>query len=385
MAGSLDGKRITIVIPAFDMGGAERQALLLGRYLKEQVGALVQLWAFQRPGGIVAQLCDVYGIPARIVPFDLPSRRFDKIRHIWHYARELRRAGTDIALAFSHEANLACGLAWRFSGARACIWNQRDEGRYLSGRGVERLAVSLTPMFIANSRHGADFLLNLYQINPERVHVVYNGIELMEPQMGRAEWRERLGIRDGCLLVCMVANLSHTKDHLTLLRAWREVIDRLQALGRDAVLLLAGGFANMHDAAKALAYDLELGRSVRFLGPVEDVSGLLRAVDLGVFSTKLEGLPNGVLETMMAGLALAATDIPGIREAISPDNVPYLSPLGDNHAMASNVLKLLDNHQERGRIGNANARWVEENFSPQQMCQQMVMLIGRSLEKSKSI
>src|SRR2546422_3401192 len=47
---------------------------------------------------------------------------------------------------------------------------------------------------------------------------------------------------------------------------------------------------------RSLAFDLGLGKSVHFLGQVTDVSGLLAASDLAVFSSRSEGSPNGVLE-----------------------------------------------------------------------------------------
>lgn len=383
MNDDLTGRHITIVVPAFEMGGAERQALLLARHLKDQQGALVQLWAFQRPGGVVARLCEAYGISAQIVSFDLPPRHVDKLRHIWRYALELRRGRTEVVLPFSFEANLACGLSWRFSGSRLCIWNQRDPGMHLSGRKIEHLAIWLTPQFVANSTAGRDFLVNRYGVDPKRVQIIHNGVAIEPPQESRASWRQRLGVNEDCLLVCMVANLSRNKDQATLLKAWRLVIDVLRQQNREAVLLLAGLFVDNHEALKALAYDLELGRSVRFLGMVEDITGLLKASDLGAYSSRQEGLPNGVLETMLAGLALSATDIPGVREAISPENIPYLSPVGDSAAMAQQILALLASPEVRFRVGAANRRWVQENFSVEQMCRRMTDVIKTGLSRGR--
>ena len=151
----------------------------------------------------------------------------------------------------------------------------------------------------------------------------------------------RHGIDDRTLVGCMVGNLHQYKDHETLLRAWRIVVEELRIQGLCSVLLLAGRFENTHEKLKALALNLELGRNVRFLGSVNEISELLASVDLGVFSSRNEGCPNGVLECMASGLAVAATDIPGTRDALGEEGQSMLTPPGDHMALAANIVRLL--------------------------------------------
>jgi glycosyltransferase involved in cell wall biosynthesis len=212
--------------------------------------------------------------------------------------------------------------------------------------------------------------------------VVNNGIVLDAPKLDRKAWRERLGIDEDCFAACMVANLTQYKDHATLLEAWRIVVDQLASQQRSAVLLLAGrlhGDGSTHHSAKALAYDLELGSRVRFLGSVDDIAGVLRASDLGVFSSRSESSPNGVLESMAAGLAIAATDEAGIRDAVGPGGQQFLSPIGDAKSMADQILRFANDRELRLTIGLANRRRVEEHFSPQKMTQDTIAIFAEAL------
>ena len=177
----------------------------------------------------------------------------------------------------------------------------------------------------------------------------------------------------------MVANLHTNKDHETALRAWRSVVRSMADVGRNGVLLLAGRFDDTHLVLKALAHDLDLGRSVCFLGPVDDVSGLLACADIGVFSSRSEGVPNGVLECMAAGLAVAATDIPSIREAVGQQGSSFLSPPGDEASLAEQILKLAFDPSLRQRVGTANCLRIEQEFSPEEMYRRTVELIHGSL------
>jgi glycosyltransferase involved in cell wall biosynthesis len=258
-----------------------------------------------------------------------------------------------------------------------CIWNQRLVlDHYISLR-CQRVAARRASCLIANAQHAAQSLIDQFGVDPQRVHVVRNGIDLGRlGSPGGTDWRERLGIAAGAFVACKLARMSFQKDHATVLRAWRKVVDVLAADGPAPVLLLAGRSVDSVDAAKALAYDLELGRQVRFLGHVEDVVGLLKTADLGVFATWAEGCPNGVLECMAAGLAVAATDNPGVREAMGPGNERYIVPQSDAEALAELVVDLARRSDERHRVGLANKKWVTEQFSYTGMCEATVRLMA---------
>src|SRR5260370_33829722 len=65
------GARVIIVLGPLELGGSERQAILLARYLTSDQNAKVEVWGYGEPGR-AAELCDAYGIPWRSVPIPLP-------------------------------------------------------------------------------------------------------------------------------------------------------------------------------------------------------------------------------------------------------------------------------------------------------------------------
>lgn len=371
----ISGKKVIIVLGSLELGGAERQALLLARYLKNEQGAHVQIWGFGAPGKMT-QLCERNGIACRSVQIELPRNPVRLLANLVGYARKLRNERLDILLAYTILPNVVCGLVWRVTGAKVYIWNQRDAGvqRFWS-KTLERIAVLNTCHFVSNSHQGPDFLANMLRLNRKTVRIIHNGIELDSPEIDRLEWLARLDVSERCIVACMVANLSSLKDHITLLKAWRIIIDRLEQNEKTAVLLLAGRFDQNYEMLKEMSVRLNLGESVRFLGQVEDVAGLLGAVDLGVFSSHSEGMPNGVLECMAAGLPVAATDIPGIRAAVGPDGYTFLAPPGYVSALADKILLFVRSSELRDQVGAANRRRIAQKFNPQQMCDQMVALI----------
>ena len=368
-----------------EVGGAERQALMLALHLKEHSKAKVEIWGLGANEGLLARICDDRGIPWRLLPIPWFTGRKDKVVNLARLALALRKAQPDVIMSYLTVPNVACGLVWRWTGARVCIWNQRCVGVDRVGERAERSAVKRVPWFASNSEAGAEFLVNTLGAPAERVRVVHNAIRLPPPQMDREEWRRTLGLNADTLAVCMVANLTVNKDHVTMLHAWQHVIGKLNAEGRSAVLLLAGrDTEGALDKLKILAFDLGFGRSVRFLGQVKDVSGLLNAINLCVLSSRSESSPNGVLEAMAAGLAVAGTDNSGIREALGPEGYEYLAPAGDAEALANRILNLITDADLRARIARANKARIEKEFNSDITCREMTSLIIDALEESHS-
>ena len=178
----------------------------------------------------------------------------------------------------------------------------------------------------------------------------------------------------------MLGHLHSGKDHATLLRAWQLVVEGVVAAGKRApVLLLAGREAGTHHAVKALAYDLGLRDRVRFLGEVADITGLLEASDFGVFSSRSEALGRGATEPMYAGLAVAATDVPGIREAVGAPGLPFLSAPGDSGSLAATILRLARDSDLRSRVGRENAELIRERQSAKETTAVYAELVARAL------
>ncbi len=372
------GRRFTFVLAWATFGGAERQALSLACHLREH-GAVVDVCSLTEREGEAPVRFARHGIPWRPLPFEWPHARAAKARALAGFAWRLRRLGPDVLMPFCSRPNILCGLAWRAAGASFCVWHQRDVNpvtRFspsLLGRGARA-----TPLFMSNSRHGIDHLVSVTGARRERIHYAPNGLEPPLAVAGKAEWRSRLRAREGDFVVAMVAHLRLGKDYETLLRAWCQVRDALAARGRRGVLAV-GGTGPVEVAAKALAFDLGLGSSVRFLGHVEDVGGLLSVCDAGVLSSLREGCPTWMLECMAIGVPVAGTDIPGIREAVGPEGYGYLAPPGDAPALADAVVRIADDREEGRQLGERYAARVREEFSVSRMLDAHTAVLERAL------
>ena len=255
-------------------------------------------------------------------------------------------------------------MIWRIAGAKACFWHQRDAGLYAGMHQAYPFAVDLASAAIANSEAGASFLKE--QGCRRDITVIHNGVALPPPQKTRQEWREALGIDASAPVACMVSNLSRNKKHELLLRAWRHGLDSGE-IPQQALLAFAGRRDEMAAPLEVLTKTLKLEACVRFLGPVDDVAGLLNAADFGVLSSVSEGLPNAVTEYMHAGLPVVASDIPGVREALGSDRPNAFFPVDSVAGCASALGRMLADAGLRKTAGDRNRARCEEYFSSVRM------------------
>lgn len=88
----------------------------------------------------------------------------------------------------------------------------------------------------------------------------------------------------------------------------------------------------------------------------------LAASDILLMPSLSEGLPVAAIEALKHGLALIATEIPGLRDVLDPGENGLHSPLGDNQAFAANVLKLCTDDALAQKM-RLNSRSKAETFA----------------------
>jgi glycosyltransferase involved in cell wall biosynthesis len=153
------------------------------------------------------------------------------------------------------------------------------------------------------------------------------------------------------------------------------------------VLALAGHLKDTAQVGKlkVLAFDLGLGTSVRFLGPLDTVNELMWESDLVVHSSVKEGCPNAVCEAMALGKPVVATDILGTRQALDEAfwNDCLAAPL-DAQALAQRMLVFLKHADLSTKTGARNRQRIERHFAVEAMCEFFLSLIDQKLPERDS-
>lgn len=180
------------------------------------------------------------------------------------------------------------------------------------------------------SKGVADDLKSFARLPDSRVCYIYNPTyrpELLKLQEEPAK-EEWVNGTSGPLIIS-VARLEPSKDHKTLLRAFR----KLQSTTPARLLLVGQGSLRAH--LEALVLQLGLQEHVRFAGYVDNPLPLMKAADLFVLASKCEGFPNVLIEALSCGLPIVSSDCPaGPAEILNGGAFGTLVPIGDADAMA---------------------------------------------------
>lgn len=198
-----------------------------------------------------------------------------------------------------------------------------------------------TKLIITNSRLTKNQVIKLYPFPEERIHVVYNGVDLKKfsPRISKAN-SNNTHIR--LLFVAMDfkrKGLEHIVKALARLKQ-KAITCSLQVVGRDKTR------PYKKKAAKLGVADL-----LEFVGPSKNVEDYYRTADLLVFPTRYDPFANVCLEALACGLPVVTTSANGAAEIIDEGFTGYI--LNGNQPLSEQIV---DKVKEFKRL-SPNARY----------------------------
>lgn len=158
---------------------------------------------------------------------------------------------------------------------------------------------------IAPSKLAAEYLFGTGCIENGDVKILPNGIpveKFLFSDVTRTLKRKELGLDDN-FIVGHIGRFSEQKNHKFLIQIFNEIHCR----NTNARLVLIGAGELENDIKKQVDI-LKLSDSVLFLGVRKDVSKLLMAIDVFIFPSLFEGMPNVLIEAQASGLPCIISD-----------------------------------------------------------------------------
>ncbi len=241
----------------------------------------------------------------------------------------------------------------------------------------ERSLARFTDRYIAVSEAARRELIEKAGINPEKVSVIYNGVDpgRFNPSIANGlEERLRLGVGEKEFLVGSLCRMVPGKGLNQLLQAAVEVVKHM-----PGVRFCLAGEGPARPALERLARFYGLERHVIFPGFHRNVPALLAAMDVLVHPSLEEGLPLAVMEAMAMARPVIAASTGGIPELLG-EGRGCLVPPGNPDALARAVIFLLSSPEARRHMGLYGRRFVEKNLSLSTMVARTCELYGEVLE-----
>jgi sugar transferase (PEP-CTERM/EpsH1 system associated) len=227
-----------------------------------------------------------------------------------------------------------------------------------------RTAYAMADAVFALTRELRDFHARQAWIAPERIGVIYNGVDTQRfaPNSDkRIAIRRELGLPEGSFVVGSVGRLVPIKDHQTLLNA----AALLSRSGIDVRVLLVGSGPEREKLQSRATGPLE-GR-VCFAGDSSRVPEMLNAMDVFVLPSLGEGMSNTLLEAMACGLPVLATNVGGNPEIVENNMNGRLFTPGDADWLAAQLKLLTQDPALVHQLGTAARNRAIESFGLSRM------------------
>jgi len=331
----------------------------------------VHVCALTRGGPLGAEL-DEAGVPTVVIGkrWKLDPAAFWRLRgHVARLRPDLVHTWLFAADAYGRTAGILAGVPALVSGLR-CVDPWKNEFELLLDRRLARWTARL----VANSPGVREFYIQK-GLPAEKIEVIPTGVEPPGPvRTTRRQILAELGLPEGSRLGGLVGRLwpqKRVKDAI-----W--VADLLKVIRSDVHLLILGDGPQRQQLVR-YRDQVEIADKVHFLGQRPDVARLLPHFDVLWSTSGYEGQSNAIMEAMAAGVPVVATDIPGTRDLVVPDETGYLVPLGDRAALARATNRLLDDPALAERLGRAARARMEQHFSVAAMVDRYAELYRRVL------
>ena len=173
----------------------------------------------------------------------------------------------------------------------------------------------------------------------------------------RAVARAALDIPPGATVVTTVGRLTAIKEQ----RLFLEVAQRVARLHASTVFLIVGD-GELREALEAAAVSLGIADRVRFLGWRRDLETVYGATDIFLLTSRNEGTPVALIESLAAGCVGVSTDVGGVADVMPTSDVGLMAPPGDAGQLADHVSRLVAEPGRRRAMGEAGRQRVVAQY-----------------------
>ena len=237
---------------------------------------------------------------------------------------------------------------------------------------IQRFACHRADAVVAN----AAACLKAYHLEGHpKARVIYNGIDAL--QFDALATKPQTNTP----LLCMVANFSKYKDHVTPIKALKLLEDKFQ----DLKLIFVGKDYGTLSHTKKIIEELGLQDRVCLFHEEKEPHQIISTASIGILTSNAlvhgEGCSNTILEYMALGMPVIANDLGGNAELVKDGVNGFLIPYAAEMNLAEKISFLLLNPQAMHQMGEKGKEIVNQKFNLERMVNEYIKIYFEVLDK----
>ena len=217
---------------------------------------------------------------------------------------------------------------------------------------LDKISSMLADRIVTVSPDLEKHLIENIKLPEKKIITILNGVNTstFAPREKSKALLAELGVEANFKIIGAVGRLAHIKDHATLIKAFKIVLENIP----ESKLILVGEGPCEKDL-KDLSKELGIQDSVIFTGNRNDIPELLNLFDVFILSSLREGTSLSLLEAMSSGVPPVVTNVGGNPNIVKNDINGYLVEPKNFEEMSLRIVDILVN-ADKSNIFKVNSR-----------------------------
>ncbi len=309
------------------------------------------------PGGELLDEADKRGAQTVLFKIKSSANPIQLLSAFVRLYKFLKKHKIDIIHMYGFWTNLGGRIAAKLAKTPVIITGQRTEDNWRKSihSFLDRFTSRWVDLYISVFDKGKELLVNRDRIPAEKIVVVHNGIDLNWANPVKSSEKH-------FLLIGMVAAFNQFKTQDELIKAAPKILEKFP----QAKFIFAG-CGNTEKKISEMINNLGLNKQFSMHGFVKDIRQILNQLDIFVLATHSEGSPVSILEAMLFGIPIVASNVGGIPELVENGNTGILVEPNHSEQLASAVVEILESPEKAKWMGEAAKERIRKYFTIEQM------------------
>ncbi|MFV8280291.1 glycosyltransferase [Christiangramia marina] len=357
-------KKVAFLVTGLNSGGLENYLLRFLTFYKEEISATVIC-----KGGYIGDLeTNFKELGAKIISVEIGY--FDPAKFYELYQILMTGEFESVCDFTGNFAAIPLYLAKLAGIKKRIAFHRGSNNRYketpiktLYNKTINMQLPCAATKVLANSKAAMDFFHKDSWKRNSKFEVIYNGINAFQFLNSQENLREDLLIPKSAFVVGHVGRYNEAKNHSTII----EVAVTLCRNNKDIYFLFCG--KDVYEQLKTRVEEEGLNDQIKLLSHRKDVIKVLNTLDCFYFPSINEGQPNALIEAMIAGLPIIASDIDPIKETVPKELYDLLVPPLNKELAVNRILELKEGKIEKLILKDwaikhfSHKKWFEQFYS----------------------
>ena len=347
-------KEILFSFSTTNLGGAEYQAYNLIKAL-DRKKYKIEVLVFLENGKI-----SEWYKKDRIKVTCLEGYKIGKIKMLKRLNSFFKNNKYDIIYTFGYNADILTRFITTFHkknnyliSAKRSVDANRSKIKVL----LDRLTSRRIKYYISNSKSAIELLKNREKISEKKIKYIPNGVDLEKFIINKSkkELRRELKLPENKFIIINLANLRPVKNQILLLEAVKE----LYRINEDFFLIILGEGRERNNLENYISNN-KLENNCILLGRKENIEEYLNASDIFVLTSKWEGMPGSIMESMACSIPVISTDVGDVRELIEDNKNGFVLKNFLKENIKEKILYFFYNKKEVQEFGKKSKEKIKK-------------------------